>query len=1108
MRVLFIIVIASLPSLVLAQTRFTREAAVGLERFFHVIGDSGDLDGDGDKDIVISAFEGQSMPSIHVYEVEGNTFTERHIGATTVIYGHVKFGDLNNDGLLDILITGTTVSWQPHFPSNWNVENTLRTEIFINQGNWNFEKLQQSFQGFFLNGANIVDINNDGNHDLFFSGITYQADELQFKSLIYLNDGHLNFTKHEVDLPDIVYVESDWYDYNEDGLPDLAIMGHMEDGSRLTKLYTNSGDFQSVNTHNELTLLAEDDLEITTADYEQATLEWVDLNNDGKSDLFQSAKGQLFAYENLGDGEFATHNFGTKGKDWSYAEFGDLNGDNHIDIMLKTPASRADSEMLYLDGNFGFLNTTTSLIVSNDAYSSSFGFIEDFDGDGKNDVCRISRPVEGGNNVSHIYLMKGGIETLEIEGVVAPFDQSIAIDFDLDGDLDVIAATNLIQDNFESSVYWFKNTGDGKFEPIALTGFPKLQYTDIEVADYNGDQLPDLIMTGLTKNNIATTTLYRHTDDHNLTPVNSEFVPNNVFLSDILWFDYDHDSDLDLFISGATKADISSSCGCNPRDADFSIYQNVSDSLGVSTKSFFQLNPNNVGVEPFQEGRMRMADLDRDGQEELITLGKVKATEEDPVGINRLSIYKLRADLSGYTLWQQLSGLYDADMDVGDLNMDGFPDIVLGGRKSDTELDLYWLENMSGESFERRELPEDGIMERVWTPSIHVVDFDKNGRPDIIVNGWVRFDAVTTYIITNHESGDPQVPQFDRFLPSGRIRLTNRSGEISIGDLDNDGDADFAIAGHTGSLLFFKNNMINKADTDYDNGLSSPVNVNVTTNGYDADFTWENQNDLPVTYKILLDDGSEEDLTFESFDDEKFRHLNRGAHGPINVNTYSMINLNDRIYEYKIIAIGPGLETPEVIINGSFEITRPYAPVGLSASIVSDTEVQVTWLDASANEEGYEVQRSTDPDFSTFETISLQANSTQLDDNNLTPGTTYAYRIKAVRGNEESMPSKTILATTSGTVTSTENNEIAKLIRLIPNPSKTGRFELRTEHLGIREIRVVEATGNTIFTETITPSGTNVFSKQISLEAVSPGIYFVIIRDDQGAIGIKRLVVN
>lgn len=74
--------------------------------------------------------------------------------------------------------------------------------------------------------------------------------------------------------------------------------------------------------------------------------------------------------------------------------------------------------------------------------------------------------------------------------------------------------------------------------------------------------------------------------------------------------------------------------------------------------------------------------------------------------------------------------------------------------------------------------------------------------------------------------------------------------------------------------------------------------------------------------------------------------------------------------------------------------TGPAGPTGLRASLVSTTQVNLTWIDNSNNEEGYKIEQSTDGiNFSDLAT--LAASTTSYMANGLLSSTTYTFRVRA-----------------------------------------------------------------------------------------------------------------
>ncbi len=91
-------------------------------------------------------------------------------------------------------------------------------------------------------------------------------------------------------------------------------------------------------------------------------------------------------------------------------------------------------------------------------------------------------------------------------------------------------------------------------------------------------------------------------------------------------------------------------------------------------------------------------------------------------------------------------------------------------------------------------------------------------------------------------------------------------------------------------------------------------------------------------------------------------------------------------------------------------------PEGLTAAAVSSSTMQLTWIDTSTDETGYEIRRSLSSTPSTFVTIATTvANTTGYLDTGLAAGTEYFYRARARRNSSYSSWSTMVSATTPST---------------------------------------------------------------------------------------------
>ncbi|MBE9463997.1 fibronectin type III domain-containing protein [Dyadobacter subterraneus] len=91
--------------------------------------------------------------------------------------------------------------------------------------------------------------------------------------------------------------------------------------------------------------------------------------------------------------------------------------------------------------------------------------------------------------------------------------------------------------------------------------------------------------------------------------------------------------------------------------------------------------------------------------------------------------------------------------------------------------------------------------------------------------------------------------------------------------------------------------------------------------------------------------------------------------------------------------------------------TPPTAPVELAAAVISSSQINLSWKDQSANETGFEIERSTDgASFSKIAEVS--ANTTTYQNTGLSPATHYYFRVRAVNSANPSDFSNVAEATT------------------------------------------------------------------------------------------------
>jgi hypothetical protein len=130
--------------------------------------------------------------------------------------GGVALGDINNDGLLDIYLTGNQTS----------------NKLYLNKGNWQFEditlKAGVASPGEWKTGVTMVDINGDGLLDIYQCRLgNYKG--IKGENELFINQGDLTFTE-EAERYGLNFsgfsTQSAFLDFDLDGDLDMYLLNH------------------------------------------------------------------------------------------------------------------------------------------------------------------------------------------------------------------------------------------------------------------------------------------------------------------------------------------------------------------------------------------------------------------------------------------------------------------------------------------------------------------------------------------------------------------------------------------------------------------------------------------------------------------------------------------------------------------------------------------------------------------------------------------------------------------------------------------------------------------------------------------------------------------
>ena len=135
-----------------------------------------------------------------------------------------------------------------------------------------------------------------------------------------------------------------------------------------------------------------------------------------------------------------------------------------------------------------------------------------------------------------------------------------------------------------------------------------------------------------------------------------------------------------------------------------------------------------------------------------------------------------------------------------------------------------------------------------------------------------------------------------------------------------------------------------------------------------------------------------------------------------NVKTYQNIGLtSDTRYTYRVRSYNASGDSGNSNWASATPPSVPAPPSNLTATAVSDTQVNLSWKDNSSNETGFRIERKTGPDGAYAEIATGAAGITTYQNPGLVKGTTYFYRVRAYNVAGNSGYSNEASATPGGT---------------------------------------------------------------------------------------------
>jgi PKD repeat protein len=720
----------------------------------------GDYDNDGDLDLIISGFsttrsEGitYSIRTSKVYRNNGNgIFTEINSGIKGVFNSSAEWGDYDADGDLDILLTG-------------NASDGRISEIYRNNGDDTFSNIKAGLMGIENGTGTWGDYDNDGDLDVLLTGSGI--------SKIYRNDGKDKFTDINTSMKGVTSGSSGWCDYDEDGDQDIIVTG--------------SGDVSIIyKNHLPLNNTLPNQPDNLIFDSAKFLFSW-NPSSDKETKLealsynirigTTSGGCNIVAPNALGTGKRTINGYGNTGQshDFKYdfksnnTYFWSVQAIDHQWAASNWYASKtftiADYSSVKITTPVDTINSPTfqvTITFSDQVGEFDISDIKVFDGEVQaltqvktgiewqatiraiakqvsvqipsNSVRNLKGKSNFASNIVKVYLQV--FSGTNVDSDMGPI---IWGDYNNDGYLDIFKAGCY----YKCGPLIYKNNGNKTFTSISL-GISFQLIKSAAWGDYDNDNDLDILLAGV--DNVGPTTSIYRNDNGVFTKINAGLISS----TSVAWGDYDNDGNLDI--------------AANNR-----IYRNSGNDIFSDIKA---------GIDSIDFGSESWGDFDHDGDLDLVITGGRVEPYWDLIS----RIYRNDGNGTFTDIKAGLPGVKYSSVAWGDYNNDGELDLLITGQQEDLSNISKIYRNNGDQTFTEI----NANLKGVCYSSSSWGDYDNDGDLDILITGSTG-NEYSSIIYRNEGNGT--------FIVTDAGLLAVWSGSSGWGDYDNDGDLDVILSG-------------------------------------------------------------------------------------------------------------------------------------------------------------------------------------------------------------------------------------------------------------------------------------------------------------------------
>ncbi|HBY58368.1 MAG TPA: CRTAC1 family protein [Solibacterales bacterium] len=396
------------------------------------------------------------------------------------------------------------------------------------------------------------------------------------------------------------------------------------------------------------------------------------------------------------------------------------------------------------------------------------------------------------------------------------------LDYDNDGWMDIFLVNSGPCDFFKPSKplrnALYKNNRDGTFTDVgekAGVAVPNAFGMGAAVGDFDNDGFPDILVTAYGR-----PTLYKNNGDGTFSDITVKAgLTEPAWTTSAVWFDYDNDGKLDLFLCSfvSYRPDERFACGdnkmgrkyyCIPRvfkPTPSYLYHNNGDGT-------FKLVSKGTEIEKALGKALGVVavDINNDG---LMDLFVANDTVQNFLFVNRgkgnWEEMALAAEVAFSESGQARSGM---GVDAADVNGDGYVDLFV----ANVDQEMFSLyQNDKDESFtdtaHKHTVAQSTRLLSGW--GLKFFDYDNDGRTDLILANGHPDDMIEQYsqqvrykepLLLFHQEADGRMKNVSAAAGAAFTKSYPARG-LAVGDFDNDGRLDVLVGNCGEAPLLLRN---------------------------------------------------------------------------------------------------------------------------------------------------------------------------------------------------------------------------------------------------------------------------------------------------------------